>query len=114
MHATRVRTYGSTELPAREKKVTRGSVNSNGYRVVSFDGRVVLEHRLVMEQQIGRPLLPSENVHHKNGVRLDNDPENLELWVKKQCPGARVADLVPWARQLVATYGDLVDQKIIT
>lgn len=45
--------------------------NSGGY---------VREHRLVMEAVLGRYLLPDEVVHHRDGVKANNAPENLELY----------------------------------
>lgn len=73
--------------------------NANGERVL------VREHREVMEAIVGRALLPGENVHHRNGVRDDNRPENLELWVTPPRSGQRVADLIAF---VVAEYPDAV------
>lgn len=52
----------------------------------------VLEHILIMEQQLGRYLAPNERIHHKNGRRDDNRPDNLELWKMKDPPGVRSSD----------------------
>jgi len=71
------------------------------------DGRWMLEHRHVMEVTLGRPLFPGENVHHINGDRLDNRPENLELWVTRQPHGQRVEDILAWAHEVIARYGSV-------
>ena len=63
------------------------------------------EHRLVMEQVLGRELRRGESAHHKNGVRDDNREENLELWVSPPRHGQRVEDLVRW---IVEQYPDQV------
>jgi hypothetical protein len=75
-------------------------------------GRYMKEHQLVMEEVLGRRLLPGESVHHKNGDRADNRPENLELWATFQPAGQRVTDLLAWARVVLERYADKQDDDV--
>ena len=92
--------HSYTELQPRTFDAVDGwRTTQDGYLCKRISGKQILQHRLVMEQVIGRPLKPTERVHHKNGDRQDNRPENLELWTgvgtsKKDPHGVRVVDKV--------------------
>lgn len=57
--------------PFAKGRMKRGILRREGY---------VLEHRLVMEHTLGRFLLPTEVVHHRDRNKLNNHPDNLELF----------------------------------
>lgn len=91
---------------ARELGATK--TNAKGYVLEKTTAGWVMQHRVVLERALGRPLQGDENVHHANGERDDNVIGNLELWTTMQPSGKRAVDLVAFALQVLDRYGHLV------
>jgi hypothetical protein len=67
----------------QRKPIGSSRISARGYRVVKIvagEGRWVPEHILVVQALRGRPLGPTEQIHHINGIKTDNRPENLHVF----------------------------------
>ena len=112
-HRARKRKHGDALAHLPIKKVSgKGFVNHGYFRIpvpedlrwLTNGQRSIYEHRLVMAQLLGRPLAADESVHHRSGDRLDNRPENLELWSRWQPRGQRVCDKIEYALEILERY----------
>lgn len=98
------------------RKVIRGTgtLTKTGYKIItrkhpnSTKRGQIMEHVYIMSHHLGRPLMPKETVHHKNGIRNDNRIENLELWSSDHGSGQRVEDKIKWAKDFLEQYGHKV------
>jgi hypothetical protein len=119
MHYRRNKLYNDPKLrPGRPRRNT-ASINNNGYELLyqpenpnaNVNG-LVLVHRKVMSEVLGRPLLRTEQVHHKNGNRSDNRIENLEIWTTHQPQGQRIEDKIEYAIEILKQYAPhLLEEK---
>lgn len=86
-------------------------IDSAGYVLIRIGDHYELEHQLVAEQKLGRSLLPDERVHHIDGDKQNNNPDNLMLLSPKdhivytqicsKCPLRKEIQLLKWqVRQL--------------
>jgi HNH endonuclease len=78
---------------ANKGRVKKIWLDKHGYPQATIDGHQMALHRHVMEKRLGRKLLPTETVHHKDGNRKNYAESNLELWASRHGRGQRVSDL---------------------
>ena len=108
-HRSRVNEDGSVRRRHR-CEIGDTQLTSEGYVREKTANGWVAQHRLVMELHLGRALEDNETIHHLNGDKADNRPENLELWSRSHPRGSRALDLLAWAEQIIGRYGPLRDK----
>lgn len=72
-------------------------IDEGGYK--RFLNSNILVHRWVVEKEIGRKLLPDEEVHHKNRNKLDNRPKNLQVLTHRKHRRKHIVHLILTGRK---------------
>lgn len=102
---------GSIPPPATNRKTMN-------YKKTTVDGKLIDEHRAIVERHLGRKLAKGEVVHHINGNRRDNRIENLavmsasdhaRLHAKKQDLSKFVSACAKWHKENRETKCRAVD-----
>lgn len=109
-YARRAKTGNVGEASPRKNALGQGSITPTGYRIIKYPGaeKHAYEHRHVMEQKLGRKLKRGENIHHRDGDKLHNHPDNLELWTVQQPSGQRVVDKAKWAVNFLRDHPEVL------
>lgn len=111
--AYRIKNGIPINAPRKKNRNGQGCIDYSGYKTICVKGHPncmddrgrIREHIYVMAQHLGRALIKGETVHHKNGDKLDNRIENLELWDRMHPPGQRVEDKISYYIEFLTTYG---------
>lgn len=83
---------GTAKMDTSGYTITKVPPGTPGTKVNKRRSHWMWTHRYVMQEKLGRPLLKTEQVHHINGRKDDNRPENLELWKHSHPSGVRSSD----------------------
>lgn len=105
------------EDPINPDAVGKWTIGPSGYYVryaQTIKGRLITQqqHRVILEEHLGRELVGSENVHHKNGWVIDNRIKNLELFDRAQPIGQRIEDLIDWCVEYLYERDMMVEEWI--
>ena len=82
-----------------------GSITQDGYRILSVNGKQMLEHRFVVECKINRKLSDKEIIHHVDRNKLNNCIDNLKVVTRKEHGKIHTADRSMSLADKVIKYG---------